>query len=444
MFLVQVRRTDPSPPQSTPSPKEQTIAGLWKSSSKSLSLQRIAVAPLIAGQRNLLIDALRGICIVMMTIDHLPDNVLERFSNADYGPFGFFTGALGFIFLSGLVSGSVYKKCSRVHGSKAMILRIFRRIRVIYLAQMFLFFSFFSAVVLHLYRSSNKSLDLFLNHPWKAVFLGATLLHEPTYVDILPMYCFFLALTPLVLWQFRSNHFWRVMLPSITLWLLFGFAIQLPLDPNGIDFGTFNPLSLQMVFIAGLAVGTGTIAFDRLRPAATRLMIAAALVISIVLFLLRVGYVLSPALAAAIHPLHQWSSRRNLGPARLLNFMAFGLVVRWLTRGKDWSRCYNPVFRWLTLLGQHALPVFVWSILTRYFAMAFLPQNSSTVLRSIVMVLAVASLAVPPLVIDKYRHYKRNPSPVRIPVRIEEARGHLREDGIFSTTIQEGPGVSFQ
>jgi hypothetical protein len=405
MFLVNA----PSPRQSTPPNNQRRISGLWKRISNRFSLQGNSIEPFRAQRRNLLIDALRGICFVMMTVDHLPGNVLDRFSNTDYGPFGFFTGALGFVFLSGLVSGSVYENCRRLHGSKAMIFRILRRIRVIYLAQMFLFFSFFSAVALHVYSSSNTSLDFFRNHPWKAVLFGATLLHEPTFVDILPMYCFFLALTPLVLWQFRAGHFWRVMSASITLWLLPGFAIHLPIDPNGIDFGTFNPLSLQMIFIAGLAVGTGNIAFDRQRPATRKLMMAAAVVISIVLFLLRWGYVLNPAVAAAINPLHHWSSRRNLGPIRLLNFTAFGLTVHWLTKSTDWSRCYNRVFRWLTSLGQHALPVFVWSILTRYLALALLPHHSSAVLRSVATVLAVMSLALPPLLIGIYRRQQKEP-----------------------------------
>ena len=52
------------------------------------------------GKTNLLIDALRGLCFVLMTADHLPENLLARFSNGTYGPFGFFTAASGFVFLS--------------------------------------------------------------------------------------------------------------------------------------------------------------------------------------------------------------------------------------------------------------------------------------------------------------------------------------------------------
>jgi hypothetical protein len=66
-------------------------------------------------KRNLLIDALRGLCFVLMTADHLPANVLHRFSNTVYGPFGFFTAASGFVFLSGLVAGVVYGRDEQIY-----------------------------------------------------------------------------------------------------------------------------------------------------------------------------------------------------------------------------------------------------------------------------------------------------------------------------------------
>jgi hypothetical protein len=52
-------------------------------------------------QRNLVIDALRGLCLVLMTVDHLPDNVFYRLSNTILGPLVLFTDATGFMLLSG-------------------------------------------------------------------------------------------------------------------------------------------------------------------------------------------------------------------------------------------------------------------------------------------------------------------------------------------------------
>ena len=48
-----------------------------------------------------------------MTVDHLPGSPIYRFSNPVSGPFGFFTAALGFIFLSGFVAGNVYEEDRR-------------------------------------------------------------------------------------------------------------------------------------------------------------------------------------------------------------------------------------------------------------------------------------------------------------------------------------------
>jgi hypothetical protein len=42
-------------------------------------------------------DFARGICLILMTVDRLPDNLLRRFTNPEFGPFGFFTGASGFV-----------------------------------------------------------------------------------------------------------------------------------------------------------------------------------------------------------------------------------------------------------------------------------------------------------------------------------------------------------
>jgi hypothetical protein len=56
-------------------------------------------------QRSKLIDFLRGLCLVVITIDHLPHDPFEKFT---WQTFGFVSAAEGFVFLSGLVSGIVY------------------------------------------------------------------------------------------------------------------------------------------------------------------------------------------------------------------------------------------------------------------------------------------------------------------------------------------------
>src|SRR5580693_1644014 len=63
------------------------------------------IAPPVDLKRSGLVDFLRGICLLLMTVDHLPLTLVRKFT---WQTFGFFSAAEGFVFLSGLVSGLVY------------------------------------------------------------------------------------------------------------------------------------------------------------------------------------------------------------------------------------------------------------------------------------------------------------------------------------------------
>ena len=89
--------------------------------------------------RVVMLDALRGTCFVLMTVDHFPSSPLHRFSNPYFGPFGFFTATVGFVFLSGLVAGRVYERERIVAGTRSMVRRVAYRARALYATQMLVF-----------------------------------------------------------------------------------------------------------------------------------------------------------------------------------------------------------------------------------------------------------------------------------------------------------------
>src|SRR5262245_34184903 len=131
---------------------------------RRMSFPLASIFPL-ATDRNLLIDALRGFCFMLMTANHLPYNAFSRFSNSVYGPFSFFTSASGFVFLSGLVAGSVYGGYLTKYGHSVMTVQVWRRLRDVYIAQLCLFFLLFAGVVSHANGSSLWGLDLVTAHP---------------------------------------------------------------------------------------------------------------------------------------------------------------------------------------------------------------------------------------------------------------------------------------
>jgi hypothetical protein len=360
-------------------------------------------------KRNLLIDALRGLCFVLMTADHLPENLLRRFSNTMYGPFGFFTAAAGFVFLSGLVAGVVYERYWQIYSPRAMMRRVWRRLRAIYLTHLALYAALLIMVVVHVPGSSTWHLDLFSKNPQKAVWLGVSLLHEPKLLSILPMYCFFLALTPILLRELRLGNVRWVLSGSVVLWMVAGLFIRVPVDPDGICFGVFNPLSYQLLFVFGLAFGAGRIPVDSLGLVPARPIVVLSFGIAVFFFLLRWAYATSSTVVAFVEPFHQWFSVMQLGPLRVLNFAAFGVALYWLSRQREWGDCSNLLWRSLAFLGQHSLPVFAWSILLTYMAISVLPEHPHLSVRALALGLAVTSLLFPAFLHAKLlQHLKKN------------------------------------
>ena len=389
--------------------------------------------------RHQLVDALRGLCFVLMTADHLPANLLWRFSNSTYGPFGFFTAASGFVFLAGLVAGMVYDRHWQHYGRKAMMRRVWRRICTLYLTHLALFFTLWLLVVWQVPGSSTWHLTFFRAHPWKAVWLSVLLLHEPGLLGLLPMYCLFLGCTPLLLGALRRGHVWWLLGGSGVLWVVAGLVIRLPADPEGIRFGLFNPLSYQLLFIGGLTFGTGAIPMDGLSPARERVVVVSAVVIAGCLGLLRWAYALHPAMAAVVEHYHQWVSVVQQGPVRLLNFAACGVVVYWWARHRRWGgACANPLVRGCAFLGEHSLPVCVWSVLTTYLALAVLPEQPTRGVRALALVLAVASLLLPACLHAQLRHHRKK----RGGVSRERPFGAARFRRLFTTELPGPPGAN--
>jgi hypothetical protein len=363
--------------------------------------------------RIVVIDALRGVCFVFMTADHVPGNPFLRFSNAYFGPVGFFTAALGFVFLSGIVGGLVYERHWVAQGARSMTRRIFRRVRDLYVTQMVIFLVLVVALALHLNGAGRWQLDAVTETPWKGLFFGSFLLYEPGYLGILPMYCFFLALAPLVLWQFRRGNTRYILAGSIALWILSGLMIELPENPEGVDFGAFNPLGYQVLFIVGLAFGTGHLSIERLSPATRKWVLVSSLVAAAVAFSLRVQYAAEGPLNPLLDRVRYGFSSYELGPLRALSFAAFAVILYALFQTMDWAEVKLAAFRWLAFVGRHSLPVFAWSILVTYAAIALFPAHPDRVLGLLGVVVAVASLTIPAKAHAMVRQ-RETPAPARL------------------------------
>ena len=340
-------------------------------------------------------DALRGACFVFMTVDHFRDNPFSRFSNSTYGPFGFFTSALGFVFLSGLVAGWAYDGRRMRFGGRAMTWSALRRVRAVYLTQLVLCVALAAVVALHVRGVERWHLDVVERSPWKGLVYSGSLLYEPEYLGILPMYCLFLLVTPIVVWQLAKRNIGYVLGASVLIWIVGGVALRLPSDPNGFDLGGFNPLSYQLLFVVGLAFGTGRLSAGRLvGDRLTRLLAAAAILVG-ACEVARYDYAFHGPFSTLVDRFAYLTSSIALGPLRLLDFAAFALLLYAVATRIRWVDVRSRAFRWLAFVGRNSLPVFAWSIAVTYAATALLPSSLAWPEATAAVVLVVASLTIP-------------------------------------------------
>jgi len=348
-------------------------------------------------RRSYSLDLARGFCLVLMTVDHLPQNIFGRFSNVGFGPFGFFTAASAFVFISGIVSAKTYGATYSKLGAWATWARVSKRIAQIYAVNTGMFLVLLACAWTGLLKHNVfwQEYDLLFSDPWTALERGLLLLYRPGYLDILPMYVVFLVCVVPLLAAIRAGWRWFALAVSVLVWF---FAQR---DP---DANVLNPLGYQILFVVGLIIGSS---WDEFAEQSSRnlLKVLGWIASGLALTLLLARFV--TGLLRIVPDIPHWPALIELdnnGPLRLLNFMWFlVLAVHIWVRLPEWLREDNPVARWVSTLGRHSLPVFAWSILATHLSMALMPGYPSRPWALVDMVLMLSTLAIPAFLGERWR-----------------------------------------
>jgi hypothetical protein len=299
------------------------------------------------------IDSLRGLLICKMMVTH----VSLQLSSIVNQPVGFFTAAISFVTLAGLVVGLVAGKRSVKQPTRAIANWLWRRAALIYVAQIATMCALiaagsivpgFEARVVQLLGLSGDSLGGAL---WRlAIFADA-----PGYFGILPMYIIFMALAPVAVALLRRGQASIVVGASVGIWLAPQLAEWgvLPIDPATLDVGPsdyFNLLAWQMPFtiamVLGFAVGSGQAAPT---PHAGWAMLAALIVG--VLFLERWELI---DLIPGSELTNGMADAYDLDLLRLINFTAAAYLAYFLASVRPrWAQV-----ECLAVIGRNALLAF--------------------------------------------------------------------------------------
>jgi hypothetical protein len=302
-----------------------------------------------SGSRLVLVDFLRGLCLLVMTVDHLPETVMQKFT---WEGFGFFSAAECFVFLSGLVAGRVYGRIAVTRGFKVLRQCALRRAALLYLTNAVLMTFLILAA-----RAELVTLGRGFYPAWSLWGKFMLFIASPINADILRMYCIFVLLLPAVIWALMHDRIYSLMAISGGLWLAASLGYGMTALPEGT--GYFDLMSWQLLFVAGIYFGSPRV--PNLKSLGTSsFWTAVCLAVVSMFFVVRHWHLLTGQEAPLYFEwLFHW--KRTLPLGCLLDFVAFSAVV-YRFRRPITAMAGTAPGKAITFLGQHSLQVFVWSI----------------------------------------------------------------------------------
>ncbi len=362
--------------------------------------------------RDVRLDFFRGVSLILIFIDHIPENILSYFT---LQAVTFFDAAEVFIFISGFTAALVYGRRLTSKGALYATAQVLRRAWQLYVAHIFLFVLFIAEVSYTattfknpMYNEEMRVAD-FLDEPHIAVIKALLLEFQPTFLDILPLYILMLVIFPVILLGMQRHWLW-VLVPSAVVYLAVQiFDITVSAYPEG-HVWYFNPLAWQFLFVAGAVLG------GRAREESVAGLLKWAYPVAAVVFLAALAVKVSWTIHGVwdafpgLFLRELWPvNKNNLSPLRLVTFLALVLLVATLVP-RQARFLDSAAARPLVLCGQQSLEIFCLSILLSALGHFILSEyNSAIVAQLAVNTAGIVTMCLTAAMIDWYKAMDRMP-----------------------------------
>jgi hypothetical protein len=314
--------------------------------------------------RDLRLDACRGIALWFIFLDHVPGNIGSWLTLRHYG---FSDTTELFMFVSGVTCALAYGNVQRTDGWVAVISHTIRRSWEIYAT----FLTLTVACVIMVYLvgdgrfADETNTRILLEHPGPALARAAILQYRPVNTDVLPTFVLFHLLFAPLLWLLLK-------MPNLALgasFLLYGlvqlFGWNLPQWPSNEWY--FNPFAWQFLVVLGAWWETSDRKLLRAwltsRTAAglAALYLLFALVVALSWSIKPFEAAIPQALAQLIYPI----DKSDLDPLRLLHFLAIAILVARFV-APDWKGLASPFLRGAIRSGENSLEIYCAGVLLSF------------------------------------------------------------------------------
>jgi hypothetical protein len=360
-----------------------------------------------AAFRDLRLDFFRGLALILIFIDHIPENILSYFT---LQAVQFFDAAEVFIFISGYTAALVYGRTLVSQGPLYATARILTRAWQLYVAHIFLFVMFIAEVSYTVTTFNNPMYNDemrvgdFLEEPHVAIVKALLLQFQPTFLDILPLYIVLLVIFPVILFGLRRQPL-LVLIPSFLLYLTVQLtSLSVPAYPEG-HVWYFNPLAWQFLFTAGAALGFGGTRerrwsyFERAVLPVAVILVAVGLVVKLSWTIHGVWDPVPGVFLKELWPVN----KSNLSPIRLVPFFAVIMVVAALVP-PDAVFLRSAPAKPLVLCGQQSLEIFCLGILLSALGHFVLSEYDSAIPIQLAVNLAgILAMCLTARMIDWYK-----------------------------------------
>jgi hypothetical protein len=359
-----------------------------------------------SSSRDLRIDFFRGLALIFIFWDHIPDNI---FGGITMRNIGFSDAAELFVFLSGFSVAIAYGKRLERTGYISTGMHVLRRAWILYIAHVFVLTQLMAMLLTvndHvLTRDFVKEMGLqyFLDNPKQALVATSLLRFRPGLMDPLPLYIVLLAMLAVVLPFFKK---WprAVLLFSATLYLLAQYN-DWNFEARPTKQWFFNPFTWQLLFFIGAILGTHRALFSQqlmALPSRWRSVLLGGALLYLTVSALVVLSWRWPQWHDAWMPsaVAQWwypISKTNLAATRLIHFLVLALAAALLVPQGRWLERKLP--RALQTMGRYSLPIFCTSVMLSPIADALdalggdiWPVQCATALTGVLLMWCVAQL----------------------------------------------------